>query len=197
MGRFKPFLLHSADHEGPLGCPVARLAQTWPKPSVLTKMAPFWVFWLHVKNAQKGMFFSDSARSPHRTAKPSRGCLPLAHPRALPAVVLSDRRSPSAMCEFPFEWWGCHAGIDQIAAAVFPAVCDLTPKARKTFFHESSESESALFGIPPAPGYLCGPYFKIIARTDHGNPAVPGRQSTRLGSRSTRCLFGLGKAHFS
>ena len=57
-------------------------------------------------------FFFDSARSPHRTAKrqTSRGCLPLAHPRALPAVVLSDRRSPSAMCEFPFEWWGCGCG---------------------------------------------------------------------------------------
>ena len=53
------------------------------------------------------MFFGDSARSPHRTAKPSRGCLPLAHPRALPAVVLSDRRSPSAMCEVSFECLGC------------------------------------------------------------------------------------------
>ena len=49
-------------------------------------------------------------RSPHRTAKPSRGCLPLAHPRALPAVVFSDRRSPSAMCEFLFGCWGC-AGL--------------------------------------------------------------------------------------
>ena len=55
------------------------------------------------------MFFLYSARWPHRTAKPSRGCLPLAHPRALPAVKVSDRRSPSAMFEFPFEcWcWGC------------------------------------------------------------------------------------------
>ena len=43
----------------------------------------------------------------NRTAKPSRGCLPLAYLRAPPAVILSDRRSPSAMCEFPFEWWGC------------------------------------------------------------------------------------------
>ena len=53
------------------------------------------------------MFFLYSARSPHRTAKPSRGCLSLAHPRALPAVVVSDRRSPSAMYEFPFGCWGC------------------------------------------------------------------------------------------
>jgi hypothetical protein len=53
------------------------------------------------------MFFLYSVRSPHRTAKPSRGCLPLAHPRALPAVMFSDRRSPSAMCEFPFECLGC------------------------------------------------------------------------------------------
>ena len=73
------------------------------------------LLWLHVtkmvKNVQSSMCFSVfsdySARSPHRTAKPSRGCLPLAHPRALPAVVLSDRRSPSAMCEFPCGWWGC------------------------------------------------------------------------------------------
>ena len=36
------------------------------------------------------------------TASPTRGCLPLAHPRALPAVVYSDRRSPSAMHELPF-----------------------------------------------------------------------------------------------
>ena len=57
------------------------------------------------------MFFLCSVRSPHRTAKPSRGCLPLAHPRALPAVVDSDRRSPSAMCEFPFECWGCAFGF--------------------------------------------------------------------------------------
>ena len=67
-----------------------------------------YLLWLHVKKRTKSMLFSDSARSsPHRTAKPSRGCLPLAHPRALPAVILSDRRSPSAMCEFPFGCWGC------------------------------------------------------------------------------------------
>ena len=94
-----------------MGCPVARLAQTWPKTFDINENGAILVFWLHVKkmvkNVQKGIFFSDSARSPHRTAKPSRGCLPLAHPRALPAVVVSDRRSPSAMCEFPFEWWEC------------------------------------------------------------------------------------------
>ena len=67
----------------------------------------------------------------------------------------------------------------------FGYMCDLTPKARKHFFHGSSESGSVLFGIPPAPEYLCGAYFKTIARPDHGNPAVPGRQSTRLGSRSS------------
>ena len=80
---------------------------------------PFWVFWLHVKNVQKGMFLSDSARSPHRTAKPSRGCLLLAHSRAPPAVILSDRRSPSPMCEFPFGCWGC-AGRDDGELVVDP-----------------------------------------------------------------------------
>ena len=79
----------------------------------------------------------------------------------------------------PREW---HANTDQNRC--FQAVCCLTPKARKKIFYESSGSESALLGIPPAPKYLCEPYFKIIARTDHGNPALPGRQSTRLGSRS-------------
>ena len=68
----------------------------------------------------------------------------------------------------------------------FGYVCDLTPKARKTFFTEVLSQRACFFGIPPAPEYLCGPYFKTIARPDHGNPAVPGpRQSTRLGSRSS------------
>ena len=49
----------------------------------------------------------ESAIHHHRTAKPSRERLPLVHPRALPAVVVSDRRSPSAMFDFPFECWGC------------------------------------------------------------------------------------------
>ena len=49
-----------------------------------------------------------------------------------------------------------------------------------------SEAESEPLGIPPPPGhlFLFVPYFKIIARTNHGNPAVLGRQSTRLGSCS-------------
>ena len=94
-----------------MGCPVARVAQTRPTIFDINDNGAILVFWLHVekmvKNVQKGMFFNDSARSPHRTAKPSRGCLPLAHLRALPAVMVSDQRSPSAMCEFPFECLGC------------------------------------------------------------------------------------------
>ena len=66
----------------------------------------------------------------------------------------------------------------------FQAVYDLTPKARKRFFYQSSESESAHVCISPPPGYLCGPYFIVTARTNHGNSAVSVRQSTRLGSRS-------------
>ena len=80
------------------------------------------------------------------------------------------------------------SGALACAGILVPAdVCDstTTPKARtKNVFHESSESQSAFFGIPPATGYLCGPLFEIIAWADHGNAAVPGRQSTRLGSRS-------------
>ena len=80
------------------------------KPSVIIngKCRRFCVLAAREKRT-KGHVCSDSARSPHRTAKPSRGCLPLAHPRALPAVIHSDRRSPSAMCEFPFEYWGVTA----------------------------------------------------------------------------------------
>ena len=62
-------------------------------------------------------------------------------------------------------------------ACFYLAVCDLTPKARHAVFYESSESESARFGTPPALGYLHGPYCKSIARTHHGDLAVPGRQS--------------------
>ena len=57
MRRFKPFRLHQAGHEGPLGRPVAQLAQT-----LACAILPV-AFWLHVKNAQKGMLFCDSARS--------------------------------------------------------------------------------------------------------------------------------------
>ena len=62
-------------------------------------------------------------------SEPSRGCLPLAHPRALPAVVVSDRRSPSAMFELPFECWGvqirlpltkCHPHHSRITSAPPP-----------------------------------------------------------------------------
>ena len=63
-------------------------------------------------------------------------------------------------------------GVQTPTKSTFPGVCDLAPKARKTFFYESSESESALFCISPSPGYLCGPYFKVTARTNNGNPAV-------------------------
>ena len=57
MGRFKPFLLHSADHEGPLGCPVARLAQKLPKTFDINENGAIWVFWLHVKTHKKAYFF--------------------------------------------------------------------------------------------------------------------------------------------
>ena len=68
-----------------MGCPVARLAQTWPKtfdinengailaapkgPAFCFLNCYCLLFGLHVKNVQKGIFFCDSARSPHRTAK--------------------------------------------------------------------------------------------------------------------------------
>ena len=45
-------------------------------------------------------------------------------------------------------------------------------KHEKRFFYESSESESALFCISPPPRHLCGPYFKVTARTNNRTPAV-------------------------
>ena len=55
---------------------------------------------------------------------------------------------------------------------LFPGVGDLAPKARKTFFYEISDSESALFVYRRPPGHLCGPYFKVTAQKNNGNPAV-------------------------
>ena len=103
------------------------------------------VFWLHVKNVQKGMFLSDSARLPHRTAKASRECLPLAHPRALPSVIPSDRRSPSAMCEFPFECLGCGSGSDSGQAPVYGRF-GVPP---------------GWLGLPQVRGVACGVFFPI------------------------------------
>ena len=94
------------------------------------------------KTYKKACFFLHSVTSPHRTAKPSPRCLPLAHPRALPAVVDSDRRSPSAMYEFPFECWGCER---------------THPAARKRFLNTAGTFRFSLVrGItrswPPRPG---------------------------------------------
>ena len=52
------------------------------------------------------------------------------------------------------------------------AVYDLAPKAQRTFLRKSGVRERIFFCISPAPEYLCGPCFKVITRTDHGNSAV-------------------------
>ena len=46
------------------------------------------------------------------------------------------------------------------------------PQKHENVFYESPESESAPFCISPPPGHLCGPYFKVTARTTNGTPAV-------------------------
>ena len=48
----------------------------------------------------------------------------------------------------------------------------IRPQKHENVFYESLESESALFCILPPPGHLCGPYFKVTARTNNGNPTV-------------------------
>ena len=61
---------------GLIGMPVARLAQTWPQTVDINGNGAILVFWLYVKKRTKRhVFFCDSARSPHRTTKPSRGRL--------------------------------------------------------------------------------------------------------------------------
>ena len=59
-----------------MGCPVARLAQTWPQTFAINENGVILAFWLcavREKTHKKASFFCDSARSPHRTTKPSRG----------------------------------------------------------------------------------------------------------------------------
>ena len=120
---------------GPIGVPHSSTCSNMAENlRYFNENGAIWVFWLHVKNVQKGMFLNDSARSPHRTAKPSQGCLLLAHPRAPPAVILSDRRSPSAMCEFPFEWWGCPGFAHSTAG-------------KKTNFFSALQAEPGLFRL--------------------------------------------------
>ena len=41
-------------------------------------------------------------------------------------------------------------------------------------------------GISPPPGYLCRPYFKVTARSNHGNHAVPVRRSERPRGRGAK-----------
>ena len=46
------------------------------------------------------------------------------------------------------------------------------------------------FCISPPPGYLCGPYFKVTARTNNGNPAVlfSQRYKPHLANWQKMCL---------
>ena len=48
----------------------------------------------------------------------------------------------------------------------------MAPKARKTFFLRKFGVRERTFCISPPPGHLCGPYFKVTARPNNGNPAV-------------------------
>ena len=67
--------------------------------------------------------------------------------------------------------WGANTDKNRL----LPAVCDdLAPKAQSTknVFMKALSQRAHFFCISPAPRYLCGPCFKVIARTDHGNPAV-------------------------
>ena len=132
------------------------------------------------KTPKKACFFLYSARSPHRTAKPSRECLPLAHPRALPAaVVVSDRRSPSAMFELPFECLGCkpaHA-VPNWQAPKAPRSSIFPPSAFGGFgilaLNKTERSLARLFKPDPNWHFLSGgaPYLgKRQKPTTHRTP---------------------------
>ena len=47
---------------------------------------------------------------------------------------------------------------------------DLAPKARNTFFLRKFGVRERIFCISPPPEHLCGPYFKVTARTNNGTP---------------------------
>ena len=64
--------------------------------------------------------------------------------------------------------WG--TDIDKIVSCRLCVIWP-QPKARETFIRKFGVRERN-FCTSPVPGYLCGPCFKVIARTDHGNPAV-------------------------
>ena len=48
----------------------------------------------------------------------------------------------------------------------------MAPKARKKLLTKVRSQRVHFFCISPPPGYLCGPYFKVTARTNNANPAV-------------------------
>ena len=138
------------------------------------------IFWLHVKKRTKRHFFLCSARSPHRTAKFSRGCLPLAHPRALPAVMVSDRRSPSAMFEFPFEClaWGVAAVWDRPPQAYAKSSCarpgaPLVAWALRHYATRSPASYSRWYVSGGLGAHLCG---RGSWRQLHGRFMAPSPQ---------------------
>ena len=83
-------------------------------------------------------------------------------------------------CTSPRKWHGdIGSCIGQIA--IFPAVRkrNLTTKARKTFFITRVRSQRA-HRVPSVYADLTSsPYLKVAARTNHGNPAVPARQTER------------------
>ena len=45
-------------------------------------------------------------------------------------------------------------------------------KHEKRFLRKFGVRERTFFCTSPPPGHLCGPYFKVTARTNNGNPAV-------------------------
>ena len=89
---------------------------------------------------------------------------------ALVSLVPLDFTSSRQTCSAPDHQ---HQMARHRQNRLLPAVRVIWPqKHDKTFFYESSESESAFFCISSPPGYLNGPYFKGTARMHHGNPAV-------------------------
>ena len=92
-------------------------------------------------------------------------------------------------------FWGEIHPISEMACQhrpnrCFRLLCDLTSKARKTFFTKVL-SQRAHFLYIAAPGVSMQTLLQSYSANNHGYPAFPVHQSTRLGSRSGAAAAAL------
>ena len=83
-------------------------------------------------------------------------------------------------------------GVQTSAKSTFSGCVGFGPKTQKhekRFLRKFGVRER-IFCISPPPGHLCGPYFKVTARTNNGKPAVlfPQRYKPHLANWQKMCL---------